>query len=69
MEGQKGGERDLTKPYKVFISHTGSDAPIAKVIVRTVNDAFDGHIALYMARERLIIGKKWKDEISERLRQ
>lgn len=54
-------------PYKIFVSHTRQDKAIAEQAKKTINDAFSGHIQLYLAAHELSPGTAWKDEIRQRL--
>lgn len=53
--------------YTIFVSHTHQDKKIAEQIKKIINDAFSGHIQLYLAAHELSPGTVWKDEIKRRL--
>lgn len=53
--------------YTIFVSHTRQDKKIAEQIKKIINDAFSGHIQLYLAAHELSPGTAWKDEIKRRL--
>jgi hypothetical protein len=47
--------------YKIFISHTTLDQPIAERIMKVLNNAFRGHVQLYLAHLGIIGGDDWRD--------
>lgn len=55
--------------YKVFVSHTEVDTPIAQAITRVINDAFLGQIELYLAVSEVVGGIAWKTELAKNLEE
>jgi hypothetical protein len=53
--------------YRIFLSHSNVDAPIAKVVAKVLNDAFRGDIIVYLAIDNVIGGTAWKEELIRRL--
>lgn len=54
--------------YKIFISHTEVDSPIAAAVRRVLSDAFTDFIELHLAVEDNEIGISWKEELQKRLK-
>lgn len=55
--------------YKIFISHTALDQPIAEGVVKVLNAAFKDEVQLYLAYERVIGGDDWKAELVKNLHE
>ncbi|MCU0498067.1 MAG: toll/interleukin-1 receptor domain-containing protein [Anaerolineae bacterium] len=53
--------------FSIFISHATPDREIAENVKRVINNAFQGHIKLYLAVEDLLPGRTWKGEIKNNL--
>lgn len=53
--------------YRIFLSHSNVDAPIAKVVAKVLNDAFRGDIIVYLAIDNVVGGTAWKEELIKRL--
>ena len=56
-------------PYKIFISFSREDKPLAKIIADGINKAFPNKVSVFYSPESLKVGQKWKDEIRKALRQ
>lgn len=55
--------------YKIFISHTTLDQPIAERIALVLNNAFKGNVKPYVAHLNLLGGDDWKDELIKNLHE
>lgn len=53
--------------YRIFVSHTEVDTPIAKAVAKVVNDSFQGEIQVYLAVAEVVGGIEWKNELRKRL--
>ncbi|MEN6409509.1 MAG: toll/interleukin-1 receptor domain-containing protein [Anaerolineaceae bacterium] len=53
--------------YHVFISHTNSDAYIAKAVTKVLNETFNGAIKFYLAMDNVAGGVKWKEELIQKI--
>ncbi len=53
--------------YKIFISHTTLDQPIAERIMRELNNAFQGNVRLYLAHLGILGGDDWREELVKNL--
>jgi hypothetical protein len=49
--------------YKIFVSHTTKNSLVARAVTKTISDAFDGQIQLYLALEKVVGGTEWKEEL------
>lgn len=56
-----------TEPYKIFVSHTEVDSPIASAVRRVLAKAFSGYVYLHLALEDNEIGISWKEDLQVRL--
>lgn len=56
-------------PHTIFVSHSKEDALVAKAVTTVINDAFGGHIELYLAAEEIVGGDKWKQELMGNLKR
>lgn len=54
--------------YKIFISHTTLDQPIAERVLKVLNNAFRGNVHLYLAHLGIIGGDDWKEELIKNLK-
>ncbi len=54
--------------YKIFISHTTLDQPIAERVLKVLNNAFKGNVHLYLAHLGIIGGDDWKEELIKNLK-
>jgi hypothetical protein len=54
--------------YRIFLSHTARDAKLAEEIAHGINNAFEGSIEVFLAKEAIAVGSRWKDDIQEALR-
>lgn len=55
--------------YRLFLSHTGSDGPLARAIVKNINNAFEGEIQVFLAQDDIAVGSRWKDDILNNLKE
>jgi hypothetical protein len=55
--------------YGLFLSHTGSDGPLAKAIRKNINNAFEGAVEVFLAQDDIAVGARWKDDILDNLRK
>lgn len=55
--------------YRLFLSHTGSDGPLAKAIAKNINNAFEGAVEVFLAQDDIDVGARWKDDILHNLRE
>ena len=53
--------------YKIFLSHASADDLIAQEVSRVINNAFEGHIEIYLASREISGGEVWKQKIREEL--
>lgn len=53
--------------YRIFVSHTEIDTPIAEAVTKVLNDAFQGHITLYLAQSQIVGGSEWQKELQANL--
>lgn len=53
--------------YRIFVSHTEIDTPIAEAVTKVLNDAFQGQIILYLAQSQIVGGGEWKKELQKNL--
>jgi hypothetical protein len=53
--------------YKIFISHTGNDTPIAEAVRDSINEAFRGNIELFLAVSDILSATEWKAELKAQL--
>lgn len=53
--------------YRIFVSHTAVDLPIATSITKALNDGFGGDITFYLAAHDILGGDDWKREIQRQL--
>jgi hypothetical protein len=53
--------------YRIFLSHCGEDAEVARAIKTAVVNAFDGYVDVYMATDELAGGQRWKQALLEEL--
>ena len=54
--------------YRIFVSHTSKNDSVATAVTKVINDAFKGHIELYLAIEKVVGGTQWKQELKRNLR-
>ncbi len=54
---------------KLFLSHSTCDTYIAQAIRRIINDAFEGHVDIYLAVDEVAGGTRWKQELIDTLDQ
>jgi hypothetical protein len=53
--------------YKIFISHTGNDTPIAEAVRDSITEAFRGDIELFLAGSDILSATEWKAELKKQL--
>jgi len=52
----------------MFLSHTGLDMKIAEAVKRNIENAFLGHISIFLATQDLLPGMQWKEELKQHLK-
>jgi hypothetical protein len=55
--------------YRIFLSHTERDTELAKAIVRGINNAFEGSVEIFLAKNDIAVGSRWKEDILRNLRE
>ncbi|HST58530.1 MAG TPA: toll/interleukin-1 receptor domain-containing protein [Longimicrobium sp.] len=53
--------------YRIFVSHTETDAKLAEAVTRQVEEAFAGQISLYLATEHILGGTMWKEALRKNI--
>lgn len=57
------------KPYKIFVSYSKFDAPIAETVASLLNNYFKGYIKVFFAPKDIQMGAKWKEVILDALKE
>jgi hypothetical protein len=66
MQQEKGEWR---MAYRLFLSHTGVDSPLADALATNINNAFQGKIRVYVAKNDIPPGALWKPHILANLKE